>query len=197
MILKLSDTILIRASKLRLRFDMNDQETKQATPTKTISMIVAASENDVIGRDGDMPWRLSADLKRFKKLTMGHAIIMGRKTYESIGRLLPGRTTVILTRQSDFVVDGAIVVQRLEDAIAATADESPFIVGGAEIYRLALPQIDEIQLTRVHSEIEGDTFLPPIDWDQWDEVSRKRFESDEKNSFSYSFIRYRRKAKSV
>ena len=102
-----------------------------------ISIIVAVSENGVIGKDGDMPWRLRSDLQRFKKLTMGHTIIMGRKTWDSIGRLLPGRTTVILTRQSGFEVDGAVVVQSMEQALAATDDRQPFVIGGAEIYRLA------------------------------------------------------------
>jgi len=159
-----------------------------------LSMIVAASENDVIGADGDLPWRLSSDLKRFKKLTMGHHIIMGRKTFESIGRLLPGRTTVIVTRQKDLQIEGAKVVHSIQSAIeVCEGDESPFVTGGAEIYRLALPMVDEIQLTRVHAEIEGDTFLPEIDWAQWEEISCDRFEPDEKNQAAYSFEVHRRK----
>lgn len=157
-------------------------------------MIVAASENDVIGADGDLPWRLSSDLKRFKKLTMGHHIIMGRKTYESIGRLLPGRTTVIVTRQQGLQIEGAKVVHSIQSAVeACQGDESPFVTGGAEIYRLALPLVDEIQLTRVHAEIEGDTFLPKIDWGQWKEIACDRFEPDEKNQVAYSFEVHRRK----
>lgn len=160
-----------------------------------LTMIVAASENNVIGVDGDLPWRLSSDLKRFKKLTMGHHIIMGRKTFDSIGRLLPGRTTVIVTRQTDFEFEGAKIAHSIEGAIEACGDdETPFVTGGAEIYRLAMPQIQEIQLTRVHVEIEGDTFLPEIDWAQWKLVETERHGADEKNQAEYSFEVYRRKS---
>ena len=173
----------------------NDSSVSTGRATKQIpAMIVAASENDVIGINGDLPWRLSSDLKRFKQLTMGHHIIMGRKTYESIGRLLPGRTTVIVTRQKDYHVEGAKVVHGIEAAFAAcTDDESPFVIGGSEIYRLALPLVDEVQLTRVHTQIQGDTFLPEIDWDRWELISGKRFEPDGKNELPYSFEVYRRK----
>ncbi len=180
--------------------DRASTESKEAptlsdsTAKQVLSMIVAASENDVIGVDGDLPWRLSSDLKRFKRLTMGHHIIMGRKTYESIGRLLPGRTTVIITRQQDFDVPGAKVVHGIETALAACGeDETPFVIGGSEIYSLALPFIHEIQLSRVHATIEGDAFLPEIDWDLWEAVSTERFEPDGKNEFAYSFEVYRRK----
>lgn len=158
---------------------------------KTVAMIVAASENNVIGRDGDMPWRLSADLKHFKSLTLGHTIIMGRKTWESIARLLPGRTTVIVTRQSDFSVPGAIVVNGFEESLAATEDEAPFVVGGAEIYRLAMPFVSKLFLTRVHASIEGDTTLPEINFDRWEKVSEIKHVADEKNSQDYSFLEYR------
>lgn len=133
-----------------------------------LAMIVAASTNDVIGVDGDLPWHISADLKRFKSLTMGHHLIMGRKTFDSIGRCLPGRTTIIVTRQSDYAFDGAQVAHSIESALEIAADDAlPFVVGGAEIYALAMPLVSEIYLTRVHQKIAGDTFLPPIDWDQW------------------------------
>lgn len=157
-------------------------------------MIVAASENGVIGVDGDLPWRLSSDLKRFKSLTMGHHIIMGRKTFDSIGKLLPGRTTVIVTRQQDFKFEGAKIVHSIEQAIEACGhDETPFVTGGAEIYRLAMPYVKEIQLTRVHVEINGDTQLPEIDWDQWELMQSDRHEADSKNEAEYSFQVYRRK----
>lgn len=136
-----------------------------------LAMIVAASTNDVIGVDGDLPWHISADLKRFKKLTMGHHLIMGRKTFESIGRCLPGRTTVIVTRQPDFEFAGAKIAHTIQAAIELTAsDASPFIIGGAEIYALALPHVSHIYLTRVHQNIQGDTYLPTIDWKQWEMV---------------------------
>lgn len=159
---------------------------------RTISLIVAASENNVIGVDGDLPWRLSADLKRFKKITMGHPIVMGRKTFESIGRLLPGRTSIIVTRNPDFHVEGAIVVNSIPAAIAAVdGDKTVFITGGAEIYSLAMPAINQIELTRVHTVIEGDTFLPEIDWSLWERTASVRHPADDKHSFDYSFETYR------
>ena len=161
---------------------------------KKLSLIVAASENNVIGNAGDLPWRLSADLKRFKRLTMGHPIIMGRKTFESIGRLLPGRTTVIVTRQPDFQFEGAIVVGSVEAAIdAVESAERAFVTGGAEIYALLLPRVSEIQLTRVHAEISGDTVLPPIDWSRWELVGTERHAADAKNNYDYSFETYHRR----
>ena len=154
---------------------------------KQISMIVAVSENGVIGKDGDMPWRLSADLKNFKKITSGHTIIMGRKTWDSIQRLLPGRTTVIVSRQENLKVEGAIVVSSLEAALLATDDDCPFVVGGAEIYRLALPHISRVYLTRVEAQIEGDTFLPGIDFAKWNRVESVSHQADQKNSHDCVF----------
>ena len=163
-----------------------------------ISLLVACSTNRVIGRDGDLPWRLSADLKRFKRLTMGHPILMGRKTLESIGRLLPGRQTIVLTRNPEFEFPAAIVVGDWDTALAKAAqsmetmetDGQPelFVVGGAEIYRLALPTTGRVYLTRVHAEIEGDTFLPELDDDQWQVVAEENHKADAKNEFDYSFI---------
>lgn len=161
---------------------------------RKLSLIVAASENNVIGVDGDLPWRLSADLKRFKRLTMGHHMIMGRKTYDSIGILLPGRTTVIVTRQSDYELPGAKIAGSIEQAIELCGDDpSPYVTGGAQIYQIAMPLVTEIQLTRVHVEIEGDTYLPEIDWDQWELTASERFEPDEKNEAPYSFLTYVRR----
>ena len=154
---------------------------------RTISMIVAAAENGVIGKDGDMPWKLSADLKNFKRITMGSTMIMGRKTWDSIGRLLPGRTTVIVTRQSDFQVEGAIVANSLESALSATDEASLFIVGGAEIYQLALPFVSRIFLTRIHENIHGDTVMPEINFDQWKKVDSVSHPADEKNSHDFTF----------
>lgn len=155
-----------------------------------LAMIVAASENNVIGVDGDLPWHLSADLKRFRKLTMGHHMIMGRKTFDSIGRLLPGRTTVIVTRQKDYTFEGAKIAHSVEQAVELTAkDACPFIVGGAQIYLAAMPLVNRLFLTRVHSQIEGDTFLPEIDWSAWEQ------ESSEKGSaeVEFTFENYVRK----
>ena len=140
-----------------------------------LAMIVAASENNVIGVDGDLPWHLSADLKRFKKLTMGHHMIRGRKTFDSIGRPLPGRTTVIVTRQQDYSFEGAKIAHSVEQAVELSAeDPCPFIVGGAQIYLAAMPLVNRLFLTRVQTEIKGDTFLPEIDWSDWELESSER-----------------------
>lgn len=159
----------------------------------TVSIIVAMAENGVIGRDMDLPWHISADLKRFKALTMGHHIVMGRKTFESIGRLLPGRTTVIVTRQPDYQVDGAVIVNSLGAAQAAATDDSElFIIGGGQIYEIALPLADRLHVTRVHTEVDGDTSFPAIDWDQWELVSAECHGADEKNDYDFTFESYRR-----
>ncbi|PHS17697.1 MAG: diacylglycerol kinase [Blastopirellula sp.] len=154
-----------------------------------ISLIVAQSENRVIGRNGDMPWRLSSDLKRFKSITMGHHIVMGRKTYESIGRLLPGRTTVIITRQPDYQVEGAVIADSLDSAIEqAAGDDELFIVGGGQIYASSLAQANKIYQTRVHTEInDGDTFFPEVDWTQWNKVHAEEIAADEKNDFETTY----------
>ena len=169
----------------------------------TLAMIVAASTNDVIGVDGDLPWHISADLKRFKKLTMGHHLIMGRKTFESIGKCLPGRTTVIVTRQTDFAFPEAKIAHTIESAIELAADDlSPFIVGGAEIYSIAMPHVDRIYLTRVHQEIDGDTHLPAIDWGQWELIQTQVFAPPEsescgsKDGVGYTFEDYLRVSES-
>ena len=155
----------------------------------TISIIVAAAENNVIGKDNDMPWRLSADLKRFKKLTMGHHIIMGRKTFESIGKPLPGRTSVIITRNKDYRQDDCIVAHSLEEAFKMVEDEEVFIIGGGEIYNMAFDIADKLYLTRVHATLEGDTCIPEIN-NNWEEVECEKFLKDEKNPYDYSFIDY-------
>lgn len=154
-----------------------------------ISIIVAAAENNVIGKDNDMPWRLSADLRRFKKLTMGHHIIMGRKTFESIGKPLPGRTSVIITRNKDYKQEGCIVVHSLDEALETIKDEEVFIIGGGEIYNMAFEKANKLYLTRVHANPEGDTCIPEVD-NRWKEVEREDFQKDEKNQYDYSFIDY-------
>ncbi len=156
-----------------------------------LALIVAVSANDVIGADGGMPWHLSADLKRFKKLTMGHCIIMGRKTYESIGRLLPGRTTVIVSRQPAFHVNGARIANSIEEALEMAGDDGcPFITGGAQIYELALPRVTDIYLTRIHKDVLGDTWMPEVDWEQWELVHSESHDKD--GLYEYSFEHYRR-----
>jgi dihydrofolate reductase len=161
-----------------------------------VELVVAVSENDVIGRANQLPWRLSADLRHFRTLTMGHDMFMGRKTYESIGKALPGRTSWVLSRSTEFAPPDAKVVRTLAEARSAVGAESPLLViGGAEIYRLCLPEAQRIHLTLVHAQIEdGDTFFP--DWRdlEWREVGRERHEADEKNAYAYSFITLERSA---
>ena len=158
-----------------------------------ISLIVAMTENDVIGREGDMPWRMSDDLRRFKKITMGHHILMGRKTYESIGRPLPGRTSVVISRTATYDEDNVLVARSLEEAFSlAEGDSEIFVTGGAQIFALALPQVQKIYLTRIHCTLEGDTIFPDVDWKQWSIVSSERHSADERNDFDYSFEIYER-----
>lgn len=155
-----------------------------------ISLIAAMAENGVIGRGGQLPWRLSADLARFKRLTLGHTVIMGRKTWESIGRPLPGRRMVVVTRQSGYRSDGVEVVGSLEEAFQvarAAGDDQAFVIGGAEVYRQALPSVDRIYITLVLAEIEGDTKFPEVDWDAWARIDSESHAADEKNEFATAF----------
>ena len=161
----------------------------------TVSLIVAVSANGVIGRDGGLPWYLPADLKHFKQTTMGHHLIIGRRTWEEVGKPLPGRTMVVVTRSRRFAPDGVRVVQSVEEALElAAADDEPFIGGGAQIYRIALARdlVDRIYLTRIHADVEGDTHFPEIDLDEWELISEEHHEADEKNEFAYSFLVYER-----
>jgi len=152
-----------------------------------VSLIVAMSDNRVIGRDGGLPWRLPADLKRFKRLTMGHHVIVGRKTFESIGRL-PGRKSIVLTRQQDYRAAGELVAHDLDEALrSAAGDDEVFIIGGAEIYQQALHRADRMYVTLVHAQIEGDTRFPAFDANQWRSVDQTRHLADQSNPHDYSF----------
>ena len=153
-----------------------------------LSLIVAMGKNRVIGNHGAIPWRLPNELQLFKRVTMGHHIIMGRRTWESIGRLLPGRTTVIVTRQKDYAVAGAVVASSLEAAIAACKNDSEvFVIGGGELYQLALPLAQRIYLTTVDVEPAGDTHMPEFNASEWREVSSESFAADEKHAHAYRF----------
>jgi dihydrofolate reductase len=159
-----------------------------------ISLIVAMARNRVIGADNRIPWHLPNELKLFKSLTMGHHIVMGRRTYESISRLLPGRTTVIVTRQSDYSVPGAIVAHSVREALdACRGDDEIFVIGGADIFREALPLADRIYLTVVDAEPQGDVFMPDMEMDEWEESSAQSFVPDEKHANAYRFGVYDRK----
>ena len=161
-----------------------------------LSIIAALSSNNVIGRDNDLPWHLSTDLKRLKALTMGHHMIMGRKTYDSIGRPLPGRTFVVITRDPSFAAEGVKIVHSLEDAIqVAAGDDEPFIAGGAQIFEQAIHRADRMYLTRVHAEIEGDTWFPDFDdVSEWQLTDSEHFDAGERNDYPFSFLTYDRVA---
>jgi len=157
------------------------------------SLIVALSENGVIGRGGRLPWRLSADLRRFKQLTMGHTIVMGRKTFESIGRPLPGRSSIVVTRQADYRPPGVKVAASLDEAQRrAAGDTELFYIGGGEIYRQVLPQVERIYMTRVHAQVTGDTVFPELAPGQWRLIEQSEHSADEKNDLPFSFLVYER-----
>ena len=160
----------------------------------TISLVVAASTNNVIGVAGGLPWHLTDDLKRFKALTMGKPIVMGRKTYESIGRALPGRQNIVITTQQDYAAEGCDVVASVEQALVRAGDAAEImIIGGGEIYGLFLPQADRIYMTRVDVVVEGDTAFPDIDPADWQEVSRKHHAAGEGNDHDFDIVTYSRK----
>jgi dihydrofolate reductase len=153
-----------------------------------ISLVVAVSSNQVIGKNNQLIWHLPVDLKHFKQITTGHTVFMGRKTYDSIGKPLPNRRNVVISR-SVTEIEGCEVASSLEDALQLSSEEKEvFIIGGAEIYRQALPLADCIYLTRIHQDFDGDTFFPEIDIQIWQETEREDFLPDDKNKFSYSFI---------
>ncbi|GBD31738.1 Dihydrofolate reductase type 3 [bacterium HR33] len=151
------------------------------------------AENRVIGRSNGLPWHLPADLRRFKELTMGHTVIMGRRTFESIGRLLPGRRLVVLTRNASYSHPGIEVAGSLDEALElAREDPEVFVAGGGEIFRLALPRLDRVYLTVVHAAVEGDTTFPELAAGEWRLVEDVRHSADERNPYDYSFRLYRR-----
>ncbi len=162
-----------------------------------LSLIVAVAENGVIGRDNDLPWRLSGDLKRFKAVTMGKPVVMGRKTFDSIVRPLPGRANIVLTRDTEFFAEGIEVANSLSEAIAIgqsaatkSSAEEIMVIGGAKIYEAALAEADRLYVTEVHSDIEGDVRFPNIDRRVWKEVSREFCEAGSGETCDYSFVQY-------
>lgn len=148
----------------------------------TVALVAAVAANGVIGRDGGLPWHLPEDLPRVKRLTLGHVLVMGRRTYESIGRPLPGRTTVVVTRQTGWAAEGVTVAASVEEAllVAGALDDEVYVVGGTEVYRAALPAADRLLITEVAGEPDGDTYFPDVDWSQWREASR-----EERNGFAF------------
>ena len=159
-----------------------------------ISIIAAADEKGAIGFKGNIPWHLPADFKRFKELTMGHFVLVGQKTFESMGKALPGRKTIIITDVPDYRVEGCLIAHSFEDAVrlAEGADEI-FVIGGGQIYKLALPAARTIYLTRVHGAFEGDVFFPAIDESEWALASSEFHAKDEKNPIDFTYLTYKRK----
>lgn len=157
----------------------------------TASLIVAVSDNGAIGNRGDLPWKLPADLRHFKRLTMGHHLIVGRKTWESVGVVLPGRTMVVVTRDPGYRpgIDGVLVAHSLTEALwRAGADDEPFVAGGASLYQEAFEIVETMYLTRIHAEFTADTFFPEFDRKKWIVSSEERHDPDEKNLFPYTFV---------
>lgn len=155
-----------------------------------ISAIVAVADNGVIGQDGRLPWHLPADLQYFKRLTMGHHILMGRKTFESIGKPLPGRKSLVISRNVNLELPSAAVFTNIPDAICEAqknGEDELFVIGGAEIFAAAMPYLHRLYLTQVHTEATGDVYMPPIG-DDWVEIQRESHRADEKNTYPYTFV---------
>ncbi len=164
-----------------------------------LAVIVAAAENGVIGRNNGLPWRLPEDLRYFKRVTLGKPIVMGRKTFESIGHPLPGRTNIVVSRNPGFSAAGVKLVASLDEALILAEEialidgvREVVVIGGAEIYALALPRADRLYITQVHASVEGDALLPPINWPEWREASRERHAAMDDNPYDYSFVVYDR-----
>ena len=159
----------------------------------TLSCIVAVSENGVIGRKNELPWKLSADLRRFKQLTTGHAIIMGRKTFDSIGRPLPNRTSIVMTRDLGYESPGVVVVHSFDQAVAACEDQQEaFVIGGEAVFREALPRSQRLYLTRVHKNVEGDAYFPEAELAGWKLLQQERHPEGDKNDYPFTFCVYER-----
>lgn len=156
----------------------------------TISLVVAAASNNAIGKDGKMPWHLPNDMKHFKNVTWGMPVVMGRKTFDSLGKALPGRKNIVITRQPGWMADNTVAVKNIEDALFVAKEtdaKEVMVIGGGEIYKALFDKAQRIYLTRVEAEPEGDTFFPVLTQGQWHLVSQKNHEADEKNAYNYSF----------
>lgn len=175
-----------------------DQDENIKTPhdmpkERTLTMIAAAAENNALGKDNDLIWHISEDLKRFKRLTTGHAIIMGRKTFESMPKALPNRTNIVLTKRKDYQAQGAEVVHTVEDALdLVKEDVQPFIIGGGQIYSLFMPLCDRIELTRVHHEFEADVYFPDIDLNEFEVIAEEYVSKTEEQPYNYTYLTYQK-----
>ena len=184
-----------KVAEVEVKAEIANEPVPEVIDRSALTIIVAAAENNVIGKDNQLIWHLSNDLKRFKKLTSGHHIIMGRKTFESFPKPLPNRTHIVITRQKNYKAPkGVIVVHTMKEAVsvATIADAQPYVIGGGEIYKQAIPFSSKIELTRVHHEFQGDTFFPEIDMKDWKEIANKFHKKDDKHEYEFSFITYER-----
>ena len=176
-----------------LQADAEWHKEENEKPKQRITIIAAAASNDALGKDNKLIWHLSKDLQHFKTLTNGHAVIMGRKTFESMPRALPNRTNIVITRQSDYQAENITVTSSLSEALTLAKDDPrPFIIGGGEIYKEAMNIAKEIELTRVHADFDADTFFPEINSHQWKEVWREEHAADEKHAHAFTFLRYQK-----
>jgi len=164
-----------------------------------LAIIVAVAENGVIGSNNALPWKLPEDLQNFKRITMGKPVVMGRKTYESIGRPLPGRTNIVVTRNVSFRAEGVLAVHSIDEALALASEVAAsagvaeaIVMGGADLYAATIPGADRLYITEVHASVEGDAVLPTIDWTRWREVCREHRVAQSPNPYDYSFVRYER-----
>ncbi len=158
-----------------------------------VSLVAAASDNNVIGKGNALIWRMPADMKFFKTLTTGHTVVMGRKTYESMGRPLPNRKNIIITRNKDYKAEGCVVFSSFQEVVEyCKAEPEVFVIGGAEIYHQIIHTANKIYLTRIHQHFDGDAFFPDIPENEWEQSSSVDFEADEKNPYAYTFIEYLR-----
>ena len=174
---------------------MSNDNSNSLSGPKRLSIAVAVGENFAIGKDNKLLWHMPADLKFFKQTTSGHTVVMGRKTLDSVGKPLPNRRNIVITRDKDLKIEGAEVVNSLDDALSITQNEEKpvFIIGGAEIYRQALPKTETLYLTIIHHNFEADTFFPEFDRNEWNVISTEPNQADEKNKYDYTFEVLKRK----
>ena len=189
---------IIKQKNDGLLFDLEDEPTplkNTSMPTKQLlTMIAAAGKNNALGKNNDLIWHISEDLKRFKRLTSGHAIIMERKTFESMPKALPNRTNIVLTKKEHYAPEGALVVHSIQEALDLVKnDAQPFIIGGGEIYRLFMNYCDRIELTRVHHDFDADVYFPEIDENQWEIIAEEAVSSSENQPYDYTYLTYEKK----
>ncbi|MDY8136573.1 dihydrofolate reductase [Aquimarina sp. 2201CG5-10] len=185
---------LIKKKEAFIKQQQPIENKKMEEPKRMITMIAAAGENNALGKDNDLVWHLPDDFGRFKKLTSGHHIIMGRKTFETFPKLLPNRVHIVITRNKEYQAEGVLVVHTLEDALNKVKNDSqPFIIGGGEIYEMGMNHSDCIELTRVHGEFEADAFFPEIDLKDWELIKEEFHDKDERHQYAFTYLTYKRK----